>query len=203
MDTRNYYSYTSEELKRNDAVAYMDNVGNNLTLASARIVRKSPRTITISYDDPAMGPSCYYEIARRDSRGHFGVKLTLSTTDGITVNSYRFKDITEESLVAIVQEMYDSVKKSRTKALGELAEFRELITKGLAEASYNCVGISPRSMAFRGDNKNVAISISELGIFKAIIRLTKKTAGIRRAYETGGTVSRENAVALVNRIKSL
>ena len=203
MDTHNYYSYTAEELRNNDAVKYMDNIASGLMLEHAKVKRHSPRTITISYDDPAMGPSCYYEIARRDSKGHFSIKLTLAMTDGTTVNSYRFKDITEESLTAIVQKMYSSVKRSRTKAMGELDSFRKIVTDGLAEASFNCLGISPRSMAFRGDNMNVAISISELGIFKAIIRMTKKSGGIRRAFETGATVSKENAVALVNRIKSL
>jgi len=203
MDTHNYYTYTEEAISRLDAVAYMDNVGNMLLLDKADITRQSPRTIKISYDDPAMGPSCYYEISRRDSRGHFSVKLTLAMTDGTTVNSYRFKDITEDSLALIVQDMYAKVKTSRTKALGELGTFQDIVTRGLTSASYTCVGISPRSMAFRGNNKNVAISISELGIFKAIIRLTRKTGGICRAYETGATVSKENAVALVNRIKSL
>jgi hypothetical protein len=123
--------------------------------------------------------------------------------DGTVANSKRFRDITAESLVAIVGEMYANVKKARSKAMSELDAFRTAVTSGLASSGYSCIGVTPRSMAFKGDNKNVAVSISDLGIFKAVIRLTRKVGGIMKAYETGGTVSEANGKSLVERIKSV
>jgi hypothetical protein len=200
-DYSNYYTYAPGE--STDAVAYIDEVVDDVSGIGAPVERLSPRSFRVTYADHASSPFCHYELARRDSRGHFSVKLTLTMYDGTVANSKRFRDITAESLVAIVGEMYANVKKARSKAMSELDAFRTAVTSGLTSSGYSCIGVTPRSMAFKGDNKNVAVSISDLGIFKAVIRLTRKVGGIMKAYETGGTVSEANGKSLVDRIKSV
>ena len=87
--------------------------------------------------------------------------------------------------------------------LDVLDEFRKIVTDEMTGQGYTCIGISPYSMAFRGNNRNVSVTISELGKFRAVIRLTRKKDGIRRAFETGSAVSAENARRLVQTINSL
>lgn len=45
--------------------------------------------------------------------------------------------------------------------------------------------------------------ISELGRFRAVIRLTRKSSGVRRAFETGAAVFKETAKSLVHTVNSL
>lgn len=204
----NYYQY--EDASSVDALKFIDETIDSINLPDASIARLSPRSFRVSYSEPELGDFCHYDISLRASnsrsettKGHFSVKLNLTLADGTVAGSRRFKDITAESLTAIIQGMYKEVKKSRSLSMGELEEFRKIVTDDLTSQGYSCIGISPYSMAFRGNNKNVSITISELGRFRAIIRLTRKKDGVRRAFETGAAVSRENALALVNRIKSL
>lgn len=196
-----YYSYADP--KAVDAVAFIDETIAGISLPGAKINRISPRSFRISYGEPGLGDVCHYDVSRRESRGHFSVKLNLVLGDGGIAGSRRFKDITAESLASILTGMYNEVKKSRSQAMGELDEFRKIVTDGLTGAGFSCIGISPYSMAFRGNNMNVSVTISELGRFRAVIRLTRKSSGVRRAFETGAAVSAENARLLVNRVNSL
>ena len=197
----NYYQYADASAV--DALKFIDETIENIVLKGARIDRLSPRSFRVSYSEPELGDFCHYDISRRESKGHFSVKLNLTLADGTVAGSRRFKDITSESLAAIIQGMYNEVKKSRSLAMGELEEFRKIVTDELTSQGYSCIGISPYSMAFRGNNKNVSVTISELGRFRAVIRLTRKTGGVRRAFETGAAVSAANAKLLVTRINSL
>lgn len=197
----NYYQYSDPSSI--EAVRFIDETIDSIILDDARIERLSPRSFRVSYSEPSLGDFCHYDISRREAKGHFSVKLNLTLADGTVAGSRRFKDITSESLASIVQGMYTEVKKSRSMAMGELDEFRKIVTDELTSAGYSCIGISPYSMAFRGNNKNVSVTISELGRFRAVIRLTRKTGGVKRAFETGAAVSAENARNLVKRVNSL
>lgn len=197
----NYYQYSNPESI--DAVQFVDDTISGINLEDARIERLSPRSFRVSYAEPSLGDFCHYDVSRREAKGHFSVKLNLTLADGTVAGSRRFKDITAESLASIVQGMYTEVKKSRSMAMGELDEFRDIVTRELTGDGYSCIGISPYSMAFRGNNKNVSVTISELGRFRAVIRLTRKSDGVKRAFETGAAVSAENARLLVQRVKSL
>ena len=197
----NYYRY--EDPASIDALKYMDEVIDNIILPEARIDRLSPRSFRISYADPELGDFCHYDISRRASKKHFSVKLKLKLADGTVAGDRRFRDITAESLATIIRGMFNEVKKSRSMAMGELDKFRQKITEGLVSKGYSCIGVSPYLMAFRGNNRNVTVSIFELGRFRAVIRLTRKTRGIRKAFETGGQVSERNAELLVDRIDTL
>ena len=204
----NYYQY--DDAASVDALKFIDDTIGGITLEDANITRLSPRSFRVSYREPELGDFCHYDVSLRASnsrnpstRGHFSVKLNLTLADGTVAGSRRFKDITAESLTALIQGMYKEVKKSRKAAMGELEEFRKIVTDELTSKGYTCIGISPYSTAFRGNDKNVSITISELGRFRAIIRLTRKKDGVRRAYETGAAVSVENARLLVQKINSL
>ena len=183
----NYYQYSNPESI--DAVQFVDDTISGINLEDARIERLSPRSFRVSYAEPSLGDFCHYDVSRREAKGHFSVKLNLTLADGTVAGSRRFKDITAESLASIVQGMYTEVKKSRSMAMGELDEFRDIVTRELTGDGYSCIGISPYSMAFRGNNKNVSVTISELGRFRAVIRLTRKSDGVKRAFETGAAVS--------------
>lgn len=192
----NYFTYTKEDIGKIDAVSFMDKTIESMILEGAKISRRSPRTFIVSYTEPEM-ESFRYEISRRDSRRHFTVKLTLTMYDGTAVLTRRYKDITVESLAEIIQNIYGGVKRSRSKAMNELGPFRTKVTDSLLEQGYSCIGSSNSSMAFRGNDKNVSISISELGLFKAVVRFTRKVSGVSKAFETGAPVSVENADKLV------
>ena len=204
----NYYQY--EDAASVDALKFIDDTIGGIIVPDAKISRLSPRSFRVSYSEPELGDFCHYDISLRASnsrnpstRGHFSVKLSLTLADGTVAGSRRFKDITADSLTTIIQGMYKEVKKSREAAMGELEEFRKVVTDSLTAQGYSCIGISPYSMAFRGNNKNVSVTISELGRFRAVIRLTRKKDGVRRAFETGAAVSAENARLLVQRVNSL
>lgn len=203
MSENSYYTYAPGETAGRDAIKYVDDAMAAIAESGAKVTRKSPRSFTVSYTDRALDSFCHYELARRDSKGHFSVKLTLNMNDGTVASSKRFKDITAESLAAVVNEMYANVRKARSKAMSELDGFRKAVTDGMCATGYTCIGVTPRSMAFKGDSKTVTVSISDLGVFKAVIRLTRKVCGIMKAYETGGTVSEANGKALVERIRSV
>ena len=204
----NYYQY--DDAASVDALKFIDDTIGGITLEDAKITRLSPRSFRVSYREPELGDFCHYDVSLRASnsrnpatRGHFSVKLNLTLADGTVAGSRRFKDITAESLTAIIQGMYSEVKKSRSVSMGELEEFRKIMTDELTSGGFTCIGISPYSMAFRGNDKNVSVTISELGRFRAVIRLTRKKDGIRRAFETGAAVSAENARRLVQTVNSL
>lgn len=198
-----YYQYPEKEAASVDTVTFMDEAIAALELPGANIKRLSPRSFRVAYGEPELGDFCHYDISSRESRGHFSVKLNLTLADGTVAGSKRFKDITPDSLAVIVHNMYNEVKRSRSVAMGELDEFRQIVTRELTGNGYSCVGVSPYSMTFRGNDKNVSVTISELGRFRAIIRLTRKKDGVRRAFETGAAVSADNAKLLVHKIKSL
>ena len=204
----NYYQY--EDASSVDALKFIDETIEGIALKDAKITRLSPRSFRVSYSEPELGDFCHYDVSLRASNsrnpatsGHFSVKLNLTLADGTVAGSRRFKDITSESLTALIQGMYSEVKKSRSVSMGELDEFRKIVTDEMTGQGYTCIGISPYSMAFRGNNRNVSVTISELGKFRAVIRLARKKDGIRRAFETGAAVSAENVRRLVQTINSL
>ena len=204
----NYYQY--EDPSSVDALQFIDDTIAGIGMPDAVIDRLSPRSFRVSYGEQDLKDFCHYDVSLRSansrspsSRGHFSVKLNLTLADGTVAGSRRFRDITSESLASIVRGMYAGVKKSRSMAMGELDEFRKIVTDELTSKGYTCIGVSPFSMAFRGNNRNVSVTISELGRFRAVIRLTRQTAGVRKAFETGAAVSAENARLLVQRIDSL
>lgn len=208
--TSEYDYYRYADASDVDALKFVDDAIAGIMVPDAKVTRLSPRSFRVSYSEPELKDFCHYDISLRASnsrnpatRGHFSVKLNLMLADGSVAGSRRFKDITAESLSTLVQKMYSEVKNARSMAMGELDEFRKIVTEGLTGQGYCCIGTSPYSMAFRGNNKNVSVTISELGRFRAVIRLTKQSAGIKRAFETGAPVSAKNAELLVQRIKSI
>jgi len=134
----NYYQY--EDASSVDALKFIDETIDSIDLPGANIARLSPRSFRVSYSEPELGDFCHYDISLRASnsrsaatRGHFSVKLNLTLADGTVAGSRRFKDITAESLTAIIQGMYKEVKKSRSMSMGELEEFRKIVTDDLTE----------------------------------------------------------------------
>ena len=203
-----YYRY--EDPASVDALEFIESVTKGIMLEDAKIERISPRTFRLSYGDSELGGFCHYDISlraanskRKSTRGHFTVKMNLTMADGTVAGSKRFKDITAESLAVSIQNIYREVKKSRSSAMGELDEFHKVVTDGLTALGYAVIGGSKFSMVFRGNNKNVTVTISELGIFRAVVRLTRKVGGVHKAVETGAPVSADNGRLLVDFVQSL
>lgn len=196
-----YYRYSDPTSI--DAVKYIDEVSASLNLEDALIGRLSPRCFRISYRTKELGDICHYDVSLRQSAQHFNVKLNISLSDGTGAGSKRFKDITAESLVSTLSKLFEGIKKSRLTAMSELDQFQKIVTDGLLSAGYTCIGTSPASMAFRGANKNVTVSISELGRFRAVIRYTHKMNGEFPAFETGALVSVDNAEKLLGWVNKL
>lgn len=197
----NYHTYAASSPLMADAVRFTDEAVDCLSIPTGKVTRVSPRSFRVDYTEEGLRNFCHYEVSRRNSREHFSVKITLVLDDGTVALTRRCKDITAESLAEIIQGLYASVKVARSKANSEKDAFRKFITDSLVADGYTCDGTSPIGFTFRGKMTSVAITMSELGMFKAVIRVSHKKGRQSDSFVTGGAISVDNAERLVSMIR--
>lgn len=198
-----YYRYTENELAHFDSVAYIDRIIDGLSLIDGKIERLTPRSFRVSYIGDANDTFCHFDVFQRASNGHFSMKIILALNDGTLSGTVRYTDITCDSFIMKMTNVFNVVRASRSQALAELPAFSDTIIDGLTQNGYMCLGHSPTFFAFKGKHMTISISISQLGRFKAILMVNRKIDGAKRCFETEGIVSKDNAINLCNRIQKL
>lgn len=200
-NTDNYYTYAAGSPLMADAVRFTDEAVDCLVIPTGKVTRVSPRSFRVDYTEDGLGNFCHYEVSRRNSREHFTVKITLVLDDGTVALTRRCRDITTDSLAVILRGLYDSVKVARSKANIEKDAFMRKVTDSLLADGYTCDGSSAIGFTFRGKMATVAITMYELGMFKAIIRVSRRKGRPVDSVVTGGAISVDNAEKLVAMIR--
>lgn len=198
-----YFRYAEDSIEQYPAPKYIEECEKGIIIPGSIVIPLTKRSFQVFYADDSLNNFCHYNIERREYRKHFRVSLTTVLADSTIANSFKFKDITVESLSEIITTLFIENQQTRIKAIEEQPEFTRIVTEELTKAGYTSLGSSPRSMVFRGHNQNITVAISDLGRFRATIRCTRKKNGVNQAFCTGGPVLINNASALVSTINSL